>query len=108
MSYYKGKRRAPETGRRPPDGPAARESVQRDFERCGTEVQESAESSSLRWEATFALEEGCFWVSGQPGKVEASPQLPAVLRTKVVAFPNYPVTDLQRAIQRAREAAGIP
>ncbi len=164
MSYYKRNRRAQGTGQRPPDGPAARESVQilqmtdfnlrkemdyivqaasrgdarvvtvgalvffstsdgdawvldaedklalclmRDFERYRSEVQETPENLSIRWKAMFAIESGCFWVTGQPAMVEVSPQSPTMLRTKAVAYPSYPVTDLQRAIQRARKAVGL-
>lgn len=81
--------------------------LMRDFERCGTEVQESAENFSIRWESTFAIEEGCFWVTGQPVKADAGPHSPAVMRTKAVAYPTYPVTDLERAIRRARKTAGL-
>lgn len=76
-----------------------------EFERCDTDFQESAETFSIRWDSTFAIEQGCFLVTGQPAIVEASTQSPAVLRMRTVAYPNYPVPELQRAIQQAKEAA---
>lgn len=92
MSYYKRKRRG--QGQKLPEGSASPRPVQvirgEDFNL----QKEDAGTFSIRWEATFAIEKGCFLVSSQPGRL--------------TAYPGYPVADLQRAIQRARRAPGLP
>lgn len=64
--------------------------LMRGFERCEVEVQDGAETFSIRWDSTFAIEEGCFLVASQSGKA--------------TAYPGYPISALERAIQRARKA----
>lgn len=64
--------------------------LMRSFERCEMEIQESAQNFSIRWDSTCAIEKGCFVVASQAGKA--------------TAYPGYPVSDLERAIQRARKA----
>ncbi len=64
--------------------------LMRGFERCEVEVQDGAETFSIRWDSTFAIEEGCFLVASQSGKA--------------TAYPGYPTSALERAIQRARKA----
>ena len=82
--------------------------LMRDFERCDVEIHDDPQSFAIRWDSTFAIEGGCFWVSPQPGRAEPAPQSPAVLRMKTVAYPSYPVSELERGIRRARQAARLP
>ena len=82
--------------------------LMREFERCDVEIHDDPKTFAIRWDSTFAIEGGCFWVAPRPGRVEAAPQSPAVLRMKTVAYPSYPVSELERAIRRARQAARLP
>lgn len=79
--------------------------LMRGLERCEVEIQESAENFSIRWDSTFAIEKGCFWVTGHPERMKTLSQMEAAVQAKAMAYPSYPVADLERAIQRARRAA---
>ena len=77
----------------------------RDFERCSTESQETAKHFSIQWEATFAIKDGCFWITGQTEWVDNSPSshTPGVPRTKTVAYPTSFVTR-HRDVDSPRDA----
>lgn len=66
--------------------------LMREFQRREVGIRNDPETFRIRWEASFTIEQGCFMVAFEPGRV--------------TAYPSSPVSDIQQAIRRARRAAG--